>query len=52
MMNSKISNLTPSTTEMQFTMSFDWNMSRLEENKVMMHQEILIPKPSELVASS
>ena len=37
---------------MQFTMPFDWNLSRLEENKVMVHQEILIPKPSELVARS
>lgn len=41
-----------STKEMRFTMPFDWNMSRLEENKVMVHQEILIPKPSELAASS
>ena len=37
---------------MQFTMPFDWNTSRLEENKVMVHQEILIPKPSGLVTRS
>jgi hypothetical protein len=37
---------------MQFTMPFDWNISRLKENKVMVHQEILIPKLSELVARS
>jgi hypothetical protein len=42
----------PSTKEMRFTMPFDWNQSRLEENKVMVHQEILLPKPSELVANS
>jgi hypothetical protein len=42
----------PGTKEMQFTMPFDWNISRLEENKVMVHQEILIPKPSGLVAGS
>lgn len=42
----------PSTREMRFTMPFDWNMTRLEENKVMVHQEILLPKPSELVANS
>src|ERR671919_2401300 len=45
-------NFDPSTKEMQFTMPFDWNISRLEENKVTVHQEILIPKPSELVARS
>ena len=37
---------------MQFTMPFDWNTSRLEENKVLVHQEILIPKPSGLVTRS
>ena len=42
----------PGTKEMQFTMPFDWNTSRLEENKVMVHQEILIPKPSGLVTRS
>ena len=42
----------PSTKEMRFTMPFDWNLTRLEENNVMVHQEILLPKPSELVANS
>ncbi|MPZ07346.1 MAG: hypothetical protein GEU26_13180 [Nitrososphaeraceae archaeon] len=42
----------PSTKEMQFTMPFDWNVTRLEQNKIMVHQEILIPKPSELTAKS
>ena len=30
----------PSTKEMQFTMPFDWNVTRLEQNKIMVHQEI------------
>ncbi len=42
----------PNTKEMQFTMPFDWNLTRLQDNKVMVHQEILLPKPSELVANS
>lgn len=42
----------PSTKEMQFTMPFDWNVTRLEQNKIMVHQEILIPKPSELTIKS
>jgi hypothetical protein len=42
----------PITKNMQFTMPFDWNVTRLEKNKVMVHQEILIPKPSELTANS
>ena len=42
----------PGTKEMQFTMPFDWNLTRLQDNKVMVHQEILLPKPSELVANS
>lgn len=37
---------------MQFTTSFDWNVTRLEVNKIMVHQEILVPKPSELTAKS
>ncbi|MGC1131568.1 MAG: hypothetical protein WA941_01995 [Nitrososphaeraceae archaeon] len=45
-------NFDPSTKEMQFTMPFDWNLTRLQDNKVMVHQEILLPKPSELVANS
>ncbi len=42
----------PDTKEMHFTMPFDWNLSRLQENRLMVHQEILLPKPSELVANS
>lgn len=38
---------------MQFNMSFDWNTTRLEQQKqVMVHQEITIPKQSELVSIS
>lgn len=42
----------PSTKEMQFTMPFDWNVTRLETNKIMVHQEVNLPKPSELSAES
>jgi len=42
----------PTTKEMQFTMPFDWNVTRLEQNKIMVHQEILIHKPSELTSKS
>jgi hypothetical protein len=42
----------PSTKEMQFTMPFDWNVTRLEKNKIMVHQEVSVPKPSELIAKS
>ena len=45
-------NFDQSTNEMRFSMPFDWNLTKLEENKVMVHQEILLPKPSELVANS
>lgn len=39
--------------QMQFTMPFDWNMTRLEKQKqVMVHQEITIPKQSELASIS
>jgi hypothetical protein len=37
---------------MQFTMPFDWNVTRLEANKVMVHQEVNLPKPSELSSGS
>jgi small nuclear ribonucleoprotein (snRNP)-like protein len=38
---------------MQFTMPFDWNITRLEkQNQVLIHQEVSIPKPSELAAKS
>jgi hypothetical protein len=42
----------PSTKEMQFAMPFDWNVTRLEANKIMVHQEVNPPKPSELSAES
>ena len=38
---------------MQFTMSFDWNVTRLEQQKqVLVHQEVSIPKQSELDSKS
>src|ERR671919_113989 len=40
----------PTKKQMQFTMPFDWNTTRLEENKPMIHQEITIPKQSELAS--
>jgi hypothetical protein len=42
----------PSTKEMQFNMPFNWNVTRLETNKIMVHQEANLPKPSELSAES
>jgi hypothetical protein len=42
----------PSTKEMRFTMPFDWNVTRLQENNIMVHQEITLPKPYGLIASS
>jgi hypothetical protein len=33
-------------------MPFDWNITRLENNQIMVHQEVFIPKPSELSAKS
>ena len=45
-------NFDPNTKEMQFTMPFDWNVTRLEANKVMVHQEVNLPKPSELSSGS
>jgi hypothetical protein len=42
-----------SRKQMQFTMPFDWNITRLEkQNQVLIHQEVSIPKPSELAAKS
>ena len=39
----------PSKNQMQFSMPFDWNMTRLEGQKQMMvHQEVSIPKGSAL----
>ena len=37
---------------MRFTMQFDWNVIRLEANKIMVHQEVNLPKPSELTSES
>jgi hypothetical protein len=36
--------------QMNFTMPFDWNTTRLEKNRVLVHEEVHIPKPSELTA--
>jgi hypothetical protein len=46
-------NFDPTKKQIQFTMPFDWNTTRLEQQKqVMVHQEIFIPKPSELASKS
>jgi hypothetical protein len=43
----------PTKNQMQFTMPFDWNMTRLEEQKqIMVHQEVSIPKGSALASNS
>jgi hypothetical protein len=42
----------PDSMEIQFTMPFDWNITRLEANKIMVHQEVNLPKPSELSSES
>jgi hypothetical protein len=43
----------PTKKQMQFTMPFDWNVTRLEQQKqVTVHQEISIPKQSELDSKS
>jgi hypothetical protein len=42
----------PTKKQMQFTMPFDWNVTRLEKNNVMVHQEVSIPKQSELDSRS
>ena len=39
-----------SKMQMEFTMPFDWNTTRLEKNKVLVHEEITVPKPSEFTA--
>ena len=48
----KISDFTFNESKMQieFTMPFNWNTTRLENNKVLVHEEVMIPKPSELAA--
>ena len=42
----------PTRKQIEFTMPFDWNITRLEENNIMVHQEITIPKQSELASVS
>ena len=43
----------PSKKRIQFTMPFDWNTTRLEDQKqLMVHQEIAIPKGSSLASKS
>jgi hypothetical protein len=43
----------PTKNQMQFSMPFDWNMTRLEGQKQMMvHQEVSIPKGSALASNS
>ena len=39
-----------SKRQMQFTMPFDWNTTRLEKNKILVHEEVTVPKPSEFAA--
>ena len=43
-------NFDKSKMQMQFTMPFDWNITRLEKNKVLVHEEVQVPKPSEFAA--
>jgi hypothetical protein len=43
-------NFDESKMQMQFTMPFDWNTTRLEKNKVLVHEEVTVPKPSEFAA--
>jgi hypothetical protein len=39
--------------QMQFTMPFDWNVTRLEkQNQVLVHQEVSVPKQSKLATKS
>jgi len=46
-------NFDPSKKQIQFTMPFNWNTTRLEEQKqVMVHQEISIPKKTPLASQS
>jgi nitrogen regulatory protein PII len=39
-----------SKRQMEFTMPFDWNTTRLEENQILVHEEVTVPKPSEFAA--
>ena len=46
-------NFDPSKKQIQFTMPFDWNITRLEDQKqVMLHQEVSIPKGNSLASQS
>jgi len=43
----------PTNKQIQFTMPFDWNTTRLEDQKqVLVHQEVSVPKQSELDSKS
>jgi hypothetical protein len=46
-------NFDPNKKQIQFTMPFDWNATRLEEQKqIMVHQEVSIPKGTPLTSQS
>src|ERR671918_1838761 len=46
-------NFDPSKKQIQFTMPFNWNITRLEDQKqLMVHQEVSIPKGSSLDSHS
>src|ERR687896_2715439 len=46
-------NFDPSKEQIQFTMPFNWNITRLEDQKqIMVHQEVLIPKGNSLASLS
>lgn len=46
-------NFDPSKKSIQFTMPFNWNITRLEDQKqLMVHQEVSIPKGSSLASNS
>jgi hypothetical protein len=46
-------NFDPNKKQIQFTMPFNWNIIRLEDQKqIMVHQEVLIPKGNSLASQS
>ena len=46
-------NFNPTKKQIQFTMPFNWNITRLEEqNQVMVHEEVSIPKGTPLASQS
>ena len=46
-------NFNPTKKQIEFTMPFNWNITRLEEQKqVMVHEEVSIPKGSLLASKS